>query len=50
MAPLRSDFAHFVLDSSTGFRGKLRDYMNALVVSISDDLERKRNIQIRNGF
>ena len=48
--PLRSDFAaHFVLDSSI-FEENYWDYMNALVVSISDELERKRNIQIRKGF
>ena len=38
------DFAHFVLDSAIVFQGKLRDYMNTLVVSISHHLEKEREI------
>ena len=32
------------------FSKELREYMNVFIISVSNDQERKTNMQIRNGF
>ena len=43
-------FIHFGLESPVWFSSELREYMNVFIVSIPNELERKRNIRIRNRF
>ena len=43
-------FAHFGLESRVWFSSELREYMNVFIVSIPNELERKRNMRIRNRF
>ena len=42
-------FAHFGLESGMVFEGTT-ECMNVFIVSIPNELERKRNMQIPNGF
>ena len=43
------DFAYFGLNSGMALEG-IRECMNAFVVSIPNENERKSNMRIRNGF
>ena len=40
----------FGLESRVWFSSELREYMNVFIVSIPNELERKRNMRIRNRF
>ena len=40
----------FGLESRVWFSIELREYMNVFIVSIPNELERKRNMRIRNRF
>ena len=54
LAPFSSEKGHrlcpFYVWNRVWFSRELRECMNVFIVSIADELQRKRNILIRNGF